>query len=335
MVAIRTDREVYPNLVPVMPDTVQLELEIPAHLGGRRLDQALAELVQEYSRSRLQQWIRAGQVTVDARTARVRETVHGGEQVRIEAEIAEQTVDAPEPIELAIAHEDADLLVINKPAGLVVHPAAGNPSGTVLNALLHHDAGLAALPRAGIVHRLDKNTSGLMVVARNLRAHKQLVDALQARSVRREYLAIVNTVLTAGGTIDAPIGRHPVDRKRMAVIAGGKPAITHFRVVTRYRAHTLIRVSLETGRTHQIRVHMAHNRTPIVGDPVYGGRLRLPAGASEALRTALGTFKRQALHATRLELQHPGSGALVSWEAGMPADLAELMAVLEMDAANP
>ena len=335
MIVIRTDREVYPNLVPVMPDTVQLELEIPAHLGGRRLDQALAELVQEYSRSRLQQWIRAGQVTVDARTARVRETVHGGEQVRIEAEIAEQTVDAAEPIELAIVHEDADLLVINKPAGLVVHPAAGNPSGTVLNALLHHDASLAALPRAGIVHRLDKHTSGLMVVARNLRAHKQLVDALQARSVRREYLAVVNTVLTAGGTIDAPIGRHPVDRKRMAVIAGGKPAITHFRVVTRYRAHTLIRVSLETGRTHQIRVHMAHNRTPIVGDPVYGGRLRLPAGASEALRTALGTFRRQALHATRLELQHPGSGALVSWEAGVPADLAELMAVLERDAANP
>ncbi|MBT8116981.1 MAG: RluA family pseudouridine synthase, partial [Gammaproteobacteria bacterium] len=247
-----------------MPDTVQLELEIPATLRGRRLDQALAVLVQDYSRSRRQQWIRAGQVTVDERTARVRETVHGGERVRIVAEIADQTVDKAEPIELEIIHEDADLLVINKPAGLVVHPAAGNPSGTLLNALLHHDAGLAALPRAGIVHRLDKNTTGLMVVARTLTAHKQLVDALQARTVRREYLAVVNSVLTAGGTIDAPLGRHPVDRKRMAVVAGGKEAVTHFRVQARYRAHTLVRVSLETGRTHQIRVHMAYNRTPIV-----------------------------------------------------------------------
>jgi 23S rRNA pseudouridine1911/1915/1917 synthase len=315
-----------------MPDTVHLELEIPATLRGRRLDQALAELVQDYSRSRLQQWIRAGQVTVDARIARVRETVHGGERVCIDAEIAEQTVDRAEPIRLEIVHEDADLLVINKPAGLVVHPAAGNPSGTLLNALLHHDAGLAVLPRAGIVHRLDKNTTGLMVVARNLTAHKQLVDALQARTVRREYLAVVNSVLTAGGTIDAPIGRHPVDRKRMAVVDGGKQAITHFRVQARYRAHTLIRVSLETGRTHQIRVHMAHNRTPIVGDPVYGGRLRLPAGASAALQAALTAFRRQALHAVRLELQHPSSGEPVSWEAAVPADMAELIAILQADA---
>jgi 23S rRNA pseudouridine1911/1915/1917 synthase len=315
-----------------MPDTVHLELEIPATLRGRRLDQALAELVQEYSRSRLQQWIRAGHVTVDARIARVRETVHGGERVRIHAEIAEQVVDTAEPIRLEIVHEDADLLVINKPAGLVVHPAAGNPSGTLLNALLHHDAGLAVLPRAGIVHRLDKNTTGLMVVARTLTAHKQLVDALQARTVRREYLAVVNSVLTAGGTIDAPIGRHPVDRKRMAVVDGGKQAITHFRVQARYRAHTLIRVSLETGRTHQIRVHMAHNRTPIVGDPVYGGRLRLPAGASAALKTVLTAFRRQALHAVRLELQHPSRGEPVSWEAAVPADMAELIATLQADA---
>jgi 23S rRNA pseudouridine1911/1915/1917 synthase len=317
-----------------MPVNVQLELEIPARLRGRRLDQALAELVQDYSRSRLQQWIRAGQVTVDARIARVRETVHGGERVSIDAEIAEQTADKPEPIRLEIIHEDADLLVINKPAGLVVHPAAGNPSGTLLNALLHHDAGLAALPRAGIVHRLDKGTTGLMVVARNLTAHKQLVDALQARTVKREYLAVVNSVLTAGGTLDAPIGRHPVDRKRMAVVAGGKQAITHFRVQVRYRAHTLIRVSLETGRTHQIRVHMACNRTPIVGDPVYGGRLRLPAGASEALKTALTAFRRPALHATRLELRHPSGGEPVSWEVDVPADMAGLIATLQADAAG-
>ncbi|MGB5260922.1 MAG: 23S rRNA pseudouridine(1911/1915/1917) synthase RluD [Gammaproteobacteria bacterium] len=317
-----------------MPVNVQLELEIPASLRGRRLDQALAELVQEYSRSRLQQWIRAGQVTVDARIARVRETVQGGERVCIDAEIADQIVDTAEPIRLEIIHEDADLLVINKPAGLVVHPAAGNPSGTLLNALLHHDAGLATLPRAGIVHRLDKGTTGLMVVARNLTAHKRLVDALQARTVRREYLAVVNSVLTAGGTIDAPIGRHPVDRKRMAVVAGGKQAITHFLVQARYRAHTLIRVSLETGRTHQIRVHMASNRTPIVGDPVYGGRLRLPAGASEGLKTALTTFKRQALHATRLELRHPSGGETVSWEVDVPADMAGLIATLQADAAG-
>jgi 23S rRNA pseudouridine1911/1915/1917 synthase len=316
-----------------MPETVQLEVEIPENLRGRRLDQALAELVQEYSRSRLQQWIRAGQVTVDERIARVRETVHGGERVRIDAEMSVQTASEPEPIALDIVYADADLLVVNKPAGLVVHPAAGNPSGTLLNALLHYDESLATLPRAGIVHRLDKNTTGLMVVARNLTAHKQLVDALQARAVKREYLAVVNSVLTAGGTIIAPIGRHPVDRKRMAVVDRGKEAITHYRVEERYRAHTLVRVSLETGRTHQIRVHMAHRHTPIVGDPVYGGRLRLPAGASDSLKSLLSTFRRQALHATRLELQHPTRGEPVSWEVGMPADMAELIAALHADAA--
>ena len=317
-----------------MTDSIQLELEIPDTLRGRRLDQALAELVQDYSRSRLQQWIRAGQVTVDARIARVRETVQGGERVCIDAEIARQTRDEPEPIRLDIVYEDADLLVINKPAGLVVHPAAGNPSGTLLNALLHHDAALGGLPRAGIVHRLDKSTTGLMVVARTLTAHKLLVEALQARIVKREYLAVVNSVLTAGGMIDAPIGRHPVDRKRMAVVSGGKEAVTHYRVVTRYRAHTLVRVSLETGRTHQIRVHMAHNRTPILGDPVYGGRLRMPAGAGDTLRSTLAAFRRQALHATRLELPHPGSGEPVSWSVDMPADMVALLDALQADAAG-
>ena len=301
-------------------------------MRGRRLDQALAELVRDYSRSRLQQWIRAGQVTVDARVARVRETVRGGERVRIEAELAGETEHAPEPIRLDIVHEDAELLVINKPPGMVVHPAAGNPSGTLLNALLHHDPRLAMLPRAGIVHRLDKDTSGLMVVARTLVAHRHLVEALQARAVTREYLAVVNSVLTAGGTVDAPIGRHPVDRKRMAVVTGGKPAVTHFRVLERFRAHTLIRVSLETGRTHQIRVHMAHRHTPLLGDPVYGGRLRLPAGASDALRQTLKSFRRQALHAARLELVHPATGKTVSWEVDVPADMDELLAVLRADA---
>ena len=315
-----------------MTHTVQLQLTIPGSQRGQRLDRALAELVQDYSRSRLQQWIRAGQVTLDGRVPPVRERVQGGELVRIDAELVEQTASLPEAIPLDIVHEDAELLVINKPAGLVVHPAVGNPAGTLMNALLHHDPALAGLPRAGIVHRLDKNTTGLMVVARTLTAHKRLVDALQARTVKREYLTVVNTVLTAGGCIEAPLGRHPVDRKRMAVVSGGKEAITHYRVVERYRAHTLLQVRLETGRTHQIRVHMAYQHCPVVGDPVYGGRLRLPRGASVALREALANFRRQALHAARLELVHPGSGALVSWEAHVPDDMEQLITVLREDA---
>jgi 23S rRNA pseudouridine1911/1915/1917 synthase len=204
-----------------------------------------------------------------------------------------------------------------------------------MNALLHHDAGLAGIPRAGIVHRLDKNTTGLMVVARTLTAHKRLVEALQARAVKREYLAVVNAVLTAGGVVEAPIGRHPVDRKRMAVVSGGKEAITQYRVLERYRAHTLVRVRLETGRTHQIRVHMAFRHCPVAGDPVYGGRLRLPRGASAALREMLTNFRRQALHAARLELVHPGSGELVSWAVDAPDDMAQLIAVLREDARQP
>ena len=315
-----------------MPQHVQLELTIPGEMRGRRLDQALAELLGEYSRSRLQQWIRSGEVTLDERLPQVREKVMGGERVRIDAVIVEQTVDAAEPIPLDIVHEDAELLVINKPAGLVVHPAAGNPAGTLLNALLHHDAQLAGLPRAGIVHRLDKSTSGLMVVARSLTAHKRLVEALQAHSVKREYLTVVNSVLTAGGCVDAPIGRHPVDRKRMAVVSGGKEAVTHYRVEERYRAHTLVRVQLETGRTHQIRVHMAYRHHPVVGDPVYGGRLRLPKSADAQVIAVLSGFRRQALHATQLTLEHPVSGETLSWHAGVPPDMAQLIEVLRNDA---
>ncbi|MEZ5542459.1 MAG: 23S rRNA pseudouridine(1911/1915/1917) synthase RluD [Pseudomonadota bacterium] len=315
-----------------MMSTVELQLIIPESRRGQRLDLALAALVPDYSRARLQQWIRAGQVMLDGRVAQVREKVRGGEAVHIAAALPEDTSAAPEAIALEVVHADPDLLVINKPAGLVVHPAAGNPAGTLLNALLHYDPGLALLPRAGIVHRLDKSTSGLLVIARNLTAHKRLVEALAARDVTREYLCVVNTVLTGGGTIDAPIGRHPVDRKRMAVTAGGKPAVTHYRVEARYRAHTLVRVSLETGRTHQIRVHMAHQHTPLVGDPVYGGRLRLPASAGTALQAALTAFRRQALHATRLELRHPASGAWVGWEVGVPQDMERLINVLREDA---
>ena len=315
-----------------MSQSIHLSVSIPGSMRGRRLDQALAELVPDYSRSRLQQWIRSGQVTLDSRIPKTREIVQGGEQVQIDAELAAESACQPQAIPLAIIYEDDDLLVINKPHGLVVHPAAGNPDGTLQNALLHHDPALAALPRAGIVHRLDKDTSGLMMVARNLAAHNRLVAALQAREIRREYLALVNTVLTAGGEVEAPIGRHPVDRKRMAVVAGGKPALTHYRVVERYRAHTLVRLRLDTGRTHQIRVHMAHIHCPVVGDPVYGGRLRLPRGAGEALRTALRNFRRQALHAQRLALLHPGSGEAVSWEVPVPPDMGELIGILRMDA---
>ena len=317
-----------------MSEIIKLQLTIPDSMRGRRLDQALAGLVPEYSRSRLQQWIRAGQVTLDQRIPQVRERVQGGEAILIHAELAEQVESQPEDIPLDLIYQDADLLVINKPAGLVVHPAAGNPAGTLLNALLHFDASLASLPRAGIVHRLDKNTSGVMVVARTLRAHKRLVDDLQARSIKREYVTVVNTVLTAGGTVDAPIGRHPVDRKRMAVVNGGKQAVTHYRVIQRFRAHTLVQVQLETGRTHQIRVHMAHIHCPVVGDPVYGGRLRLPRGASDALKDALAGFKRQALHARRLELQHPASDELMTWESPVPDDMQQLIRILEADLAE-
>ena len=315
-----------------MPQTIHLSVSIPESMRGRRLDQALAELVPDYSRSRLQQWIRAGQVALDGRVPKTREIVQGGEQVQIDAEVTVETASKAQAIALNVVYEDDDLLVINKPPGLVVHPAAGNPDGTLLNALLYHAPDLAALPRAGIVHRLDKETSGLMMVARNLAAHTRLVAALQARDIRREYLAVVNTVLTAGGEVNAPIGRHPVDRKRMAVVSGGKPAVTHYRVVERFRAHTLVRLRLETGRTHQIRVHMAHIHCPVTGDPVYGGRLRQPRGAGDSLRTVLQGFRRQALHAQRLALQHPGSGEPVSWEAPVPPDMQELIEALREDA---
>jgi 23S rRNA pseudouridine1911/1915/1917 synthase len=315
-----------------MSTKVQLELVIPDEMRGRRLDQALAKLVPDYSRSRLQQWIRSDQVTMDGHPVQARAKVTGGESVRIDAEIVAQTVSEPEPIPLALVYEDEALLVVNKPAGLVVHPAAGNPAGTQLKAFLNKDDSLADVPRAGIVHRLDKNTTGLMVVARNLTAHKRLVEALQARVVKREYLAVVHSVLTAGGRIEAPIGRHPVDRKRMAVVPNAKEAVTHYRVEERFRAHTLVRVRLETGRTHQIRVHMAHQHIPVLGDPVYGGRLRLPKGADPGFREVLSSFRRQALHATQLGLLHPISGEEMSWQADVPDDMAHLIEVLRQDA---
>ena len=315
-----------------MTDMQILHGEIPPSCAGMRLDQALAQLFDEYSRSRLSQWLKAGQVRVNGQQLRGRDKVWGGEQVEIHAELEEQTDWQAEAIPLDIVYEDEQLIVINKPAGLVVHPAAGNPAGTLVNALLHHDASLNMVPRAGIVHRIDKDTSGLLVVARTLPAQKSLVEQLQAHSLLREYQAVVTGVLTAGGTVDAAVGRHPVQRKRMAVIPSGKPAVTHYRVMERFRAHSLIGCRLETGRTHQIRVHMAHIHHPLVGDPVYGGRLRLPKGCNEALTESLRHFHRQALHAARLGLVHPASGKSVEWEAVLPADMVSLLAALHADA---
>ena len=314
-----------------MPEKEGFRCRIPLHLAGKRLDQALAELLPEYSRARLQHWIRTGEIAVEGRVMRPRDQVFGGEWVSGQWQSVEETAAVPQAIPLDIRFADTDIVVVNKPAGLVVHPAAGNRDGTLVNALLNYAPELASLPRAGIVHRLDKDTSGLLVVARSLRAHAALVQQLQTRSMGREYLALVNGVMTSGGTIDAPIGRHPVDRKRMAVVAGGKMALTHYRVQQRFRAHTLLHVKLATGRTHQIRVHMAHIHYPLVGDPVYGGRSRIAERVSAGLRAYLQRFKRQALHAARLELSHPKSGERLSWQVEPPSDFQHLIAVLTKD----
>ena len=304
-------------------------IEIPEEYCGKRLDQALAVLLPDYSRSRLQHWIREGRVLVDGQVFRPRDTVHGGEKVVVDAaETAEKNNCEPEDLPISVSYEDDDLIVLVKAAGMVVHPAAGNYAGTLQNALLFHYPDLIAIPRAGIVHRLDKDTSGLMVIARSLRAHSNLVEQLQTRQMGREYEAVVNGIMVAGGTVDEPIGRHPVDRKRMAVVRNGKQAITHYRVIKKFRQHTHIRVKLESGRTHQIRVHMSHIKYPLVGDPVYGGRRRIPAGASEQLIEQLDSFPRQALHAVQLELQHPADGRTMLWQSALPDDMQQLINLL-------
>ena len=309
-----------------------LQKAIPDHLAGQRLDQALAQMFPEYSRSRLKAWILDGHVTVDDRTLRPRDAVAGGEQVMLNPLTEPAVTSQPEPIALEIAWEDDELLVVNKPAGLVVHPGAGNLHGTLMNGLLHHVPALQELPRAGIVHRLDKDTSGLLLVGKTLSAHTALVRALADREISRHYLAVCNGVLTGGGTIDAPIGRHPVDRRKMSIRDDGKPAVTHYRVRERFRAHTYIKVELETGRTHQIRVHLAYRRHPLLGDATYGGRLQLPGGATDVLVQALRNFRRQALHATRLSFAHPTTGDTVDVECEPPPDLAELLHILREDA---
>ena len=324
-----------PKAVPLpsvsMSEIIQLRAEVTPDLGGQRLDQVAAQLFAEFSRSRLSTWIKEGRLTVDGAVMRPRDTVHGGAILELEAEQEAQGEWVAQDIELDIVYEDDQLLVINKPAGLVVHPAAGHADGTLLNALLHHVPDIVNVPRAGIVHRLDKDTTGLMVVAKTLQAQTQLVAQLQKRTVSRIYECIVVGVVTAGGKIDAPIGRHGAQRQRMAVMEGGKPAVSHYRVLERFRSHTHVRVKLETGRTHQIRVHMAHVGFPLVGDPTYGGRFRIPPAASLTMVDALKTFPRQALHARFLELEHPVTGQRMSWESPLPDDIVWMLSLLKQD----
>lgn len=309
-----------------------VQLTIPVEYAGKRLDQVLAELLPDYSRTRLKAWIEGGQVKVNGRTLRPRDAVLGGEQVDIQPVFEADSRVAAEAIELNIVHEDQHLLVINKPAGLVVHPGAGNPAGTLQNALLHYDEKLGMLPRAGIVHRIDKDTSGLLVIARTLQAHTALTEMIEGHEVDRHYEAVCVGVMTSGGTVDAPIDRHPVDRVKMAVRMSGRDAITHYRVVQRFRAHTHVRLQLETGRTHQIRVHLTHIGYPLVGDSVYGKRLVIPKGASASLADTLRNFNRQALHATKLEFEHPITNKKLVCEAPLPDDFKHLVAELAVDA---
>lgn len=309
-------------------DSSERLLRISASMSGRRLDQVLAEALPEFSRSRLQQWIDDGCVLVDGTTRRRRDKVRGGEEVRLTPVAAARNECVPQAIPLDVPFEDEHLLVVNKPAGFVVHPAAGNRDGTLQNALLHRVPALEQIPRAGIVHRLDKDTTGLLVVAKTLQAHKSLVEQLQQRTVSREYRALVQGVLVAGGTVDAPVGRHPFHRTRMAVVPGGRLAVTHYRVLERFSGHTLLAVHLETGRTHQIRVHLAHSNHPLVGDRTYGGRPRPPKGARQALASVLQGFPRQALHAIALGLDHPHTGQPMRWEVPMAEDIFTLLELL-------
>ncbi|MCC5063023.1 23S rRNA pseudouridine(1911/1915/1917) synthase RluD [Xanthomonas campestris] len=307
---------------------------VPDSAAGRRFDAVLAELFPEFSRSRLSEWIKSGDALLDGETARPRDTLRGGETVQVQVVLETQTHAAPQDIPLNVLYEDDQVLVIDKPAGLVVHPGAGNPDGTLVNALLFRDPALSAVPRAGVVHRLDKDTSGVMVVARTLQAQTALVEQLSARDVHRQYLAVVVGALVSGGTADAPIDRHPRDRLKMAVRDDGRDAVTHYRLRERFRAHTALECRLETGRTHQIRVHMAHLKSPIVGDPLYGGALKLPKGATDTLVAELRGFKRQALHAETLEFLHPVSGEPIRASAPVPEDLQRLMSALREDSAR-
>jgi len=307
---------------------IQQSFQIEKYQAGNRLDHALQQLLPDYSRSKIQQWIQHGFVCINHQLCKPRQKVYSGDQ--IDLDVPEQVIisDQPQAIEFGILHQDEDIFVINKPANLVVHPAAGHQDGTLVNGLLASDSRLEQLPRAGIVHRLDKDTTGVMVVARNLTAHSWLVEQLQQRLVKREYVALTQGVVTAGRSIETGIGRHPQNRKKMAVVNGGKTAITHFQVARKFGHHSLVKLQLETGRTHQIRVHMAHINYPLLGDTVYGGRARIPAGVDDALRQVMQGFRRQALHAERLSFEHPRSHEMVSFTAPLPDDFQCLLEAL-------
>ncbi len=314
-----------------MQNRIALSADVPEDLSGQRLDQVAARLFTDYSRARLQGWIKSGTLLVDGLALRSRDKVYAGATLQVDAELEVEEAWAPEYMPLNIVFEDKDLMVINKEWNRVVHPAAGNYAGTLLNGLLHYHAPLKLIPRGGIVHRLDKDTTGLMVVAKNLASHTALVQQLQNREVHREYEAVVQGVLTAGGTIDKPLGRHPQQRKKRAVVEDGQEAITHYTVIKRYRAHTHVKVRLETGRTHQIRVHLSNLGYPIVGDRSYGGRAKIPRAASEELLSALRDFPRQALHAKQLGLIHPVSGGAMLWNSDLPSDMCALLQTFETD----
>ena len=313
------------------PKLDSLEARVPIQCHGMRLDQVAADLFPEYSRNRLATWIKEGRLTVDGRTVKPRDKATASAQLTLL--VADEPIInwQPQNLPLEVIFEDEHILVVNKPAGVVVHPAAGHADGTLANALLAHAPELGALPRGGIVHRLDKETSGIMFVARSSLAHKSLVAQLSERTVSRTYCAVCTGALTGGGKIDAPIDRHPTARTKMAVVADGKPAVTHFRIAHRFKHYTQLQVNLETGRTHQIRVHMAHRKWPLIGDPVYGGRQRVPAGASDLLISTLRSFPRQALHAQALEFEHPASGDWMEFETELPDDLVNLLEILNSE----
>ena len=305
-----------------------LKIIIPERMTGQRLDVALSEMLPDYSRSKITAWIKSGEALINHKSFKPKDKVNGSEMVELTISQKQNNDWVGEDIPLNIVFEDEDIIVLNKAVGLVTHPGAGNWSGTLANALLHYEPKLATLDRAGIVHRLDKNTSGLMVVARNEKSQKYLVEQLQTHSVSREYSAIVYGHMVAGGTIDEPIGRDTKDRVKQAVSSHGKEAVTHYRVIDRYQNHTHIKAILETGRTHQIRVHLSHIGYPLMGDPMYGGKVRFPKKADVILKEAIVNFKRQALHARKLTLTHPISGELMSWKAPLPEDMLALLDVL-------
>ncbi len=321
------------NVDPLIMEKFYLEAQAGEDCAGLRLDQAAVQLFPDFSRARLQQWIKEDKLLVNGQPAKAKQKLAGYEVLALWAEEAEQQQWQAESLTLDIVHEDDALLVINKPVGLVVHPAAGNYSGTLLNALLYHCDGLRKVPRAGIVHRLDKDTSGLMVVAKTLSSHQALVAQIQARSVKREYQAVVSGQIIAAGTVNAPLGRHPGNRLKQAVVSAdrGREAVTHYRLQQRFRNHSHLLVRLETGRTHQIRVHMAYIGHPLVGDPLYGGRLKLPRGATPELAAFLQGFRRQALHAWCLGLEHPVSGEALEWQVEPPEDIKTLLSLLQAD----